>query len=125
MTIDKTVPDKLTDSEKKKKKQENKSKANPAKAAANKATVKEERVVAKVNAAKVAKAARKARRAQEIEESELTESSDSFDGELVSVRSTYARVNNIDSYYSCLIFYFHTSFVMHFVDAELLLFCPQ
>ena len=38
MGFDKTLPDKLTDSEKKKKKQENKAKANPAKAAENKAS---------------------------------------------------------------------------------------
>ncbi len=38
MGFDKTIPDKLTDAEKKKKKQENKAKANPEKAAANKAS---------------------------------------------------------------------------------------
>jgi hypothetical protein len=36
MTIDKTVKDKLTDAEKKRKKQENKAKANPEQAARNK-----------------------------------------------------------------------------------------
>ena len=36
MGFDKTLPDKLTDAEKKKKKQENKAKANPARAAENK-----------------------------------------------------------------------------------------
>ena len=36
MGFDKTLPDKLTDAEKKKKKQENKAKANPERAAANK-----------------------------------------------------------------------------------------
>jgi hypothetical protein len=38
MGFDKTLPDKLTDAEKKKKKQENKAKANPQKAADNKAS---------------------------------------------------------------------------------------
>ena len=38
MGFDKTLPDKLTEAEKKKKKQENKAKANPAKAAENKAS---------------------------------------------------------------------------------------
>lgn len=36
MGFDKTLPDKLTDAEKKKKKQENKAKANPQRAADNK-----------------------------------------------------------------------------------------
>ena len=36
MGFDKTLPDKLTDAEKKKKKQENKAKANPERAAENK-----------------------------------------------------------------------------------------
>jgi hypothetical protein len=36
MTIDKSIPDKLTDSEKKKLKQENKAKANPKRAQENK-----------------------------------------------------------------------------------------
>ena len=38
MTIDKSIPDKLTDSEKKKLKQENKAKANPERAQENKAS---------------------------------------------------------------------------------------
>ena len=38
MGFDKTLPDKLTDAEKKKKKQENKAKANPQRAAENKAS---------------------------------------------------------------------------------------
>ena len=38
MGFDKGLPDKLTDAEKKKKKQENKAKANPLKAAENKAS---------------------------------------------------------------------------------------
>ena len=38
MGSDKTIPDKLTDAEKRKKKQENKAKANPERAAANKAS---------------------------------------------------------------------------------------
>jgi len=38
MGFDKTLPDKLTDAEKKKKKQDNKAKANPQKAADNKAS---------------------------------------------------------------------------------------
>jgi hypothetical protein len=43
MTFDKTLPDKLTDAEKKKKKQENKAKANPARAAENKASADKKR----------------------------------------------------------------------------------
>ena len=38
MGYDNTLPDKLTDAEKKKKKQENKAKANPEKAASNKSS---------------------------------------------------------------------------------------
>ena len=38
MGFDKTLPDKLTDAERKKKKQENKAKANPQRAAENKAS---------------------------------------------------------------------------------------
>ena len=43
MAIDKTIPDKLTDAEKKKKKQKNRALANPQRAAENKASADKKR----------------------------------------------------------------------------------
>ena len=99
---DQKMPDAEDNDEAEGVKKVKKTTAQGRKAAVNKATVKEERAVAKANSAKVAKASRKARRAQEIDEDDLSDTSNSSDGELVSVRSTYARVNNNDSYYSRL-----------------------
>ena len=102
---DQKMPDDDGDEEAEVEKRTKKVSSQVKKAATNKAALKEDRIMAKSNAAKVAKASRRAKRAQEVEEGELSETSsaDSSDGELISVRSTYARVNNDDSYYSCAV----------------------